>query len=364
MKTMQVTVKTLFTRYAYPATLLAAAAAEAFTILARAREPLPLIVGAGVIAACLAAIKYPRTGLLIICALKILGDIYPSLNALGTTVYFSVLAVGFLWAYRPLWVAAGATVACIAGSAVDVLRNGTGAEEIPFIVAAYAVPSLLGLLVLTLRDRIAAERVAGEKRLLEYQQSLAAEMHDSVTHLLVQIKLLAETEQLTDAARPQFQAVSRLAGQALSELRDLTNRVRSGAAPAASASLAATLSELGASSAEVGLILKTELLGDPAKIPAEVQSQLRIICTELTTNMLKHADRSAPASLVIKVGERQVRIFSANTVPPAAAPDATYPSSHQGVGNLRARVEKMGGTFTASVNDGTWTATATIPLSC
>ena len=89
-------------------------------------------------------------------------------------------------------------------------------------------------------------------------------------------------------------------------------------------------------------------------------SILSRVLREMAANIIRHGDPKKPASLFISHNQQHIQLLSANSVRESRT--APLPSSGMGVLGMQERLAALGGTLTASNEDGTWLVSAIIPI--
>lgn len=231
-----------------------------------------------------------------------------------------------------------------------------------------AIAVLAGLYVMARRElhhraERAERELHTEQARADERTSLAAEMHDVVTHrlnLMVlhagALKVAAKDDDVRTAA-DEF----RTAGcQALAELRDMVAVLRSGRTARIPDVLPDRLANLVADSAATGLEVTLTEHGDADIISPAVRRTMYRVVQESLTNVHKHAP-GAHTEITIHCGPSSVRAVIRNTAP-SSTPDNALARTGSGLSGLRGRVEMVGGTLTAGpTDDGGFEVDAVLP---
>jgi PAS domain S-box-containing protein len=198
--------------------------------------------------------------------------------------------------------------------------------------------------------RQAAELAAGEER-----AHLARELHDSVTQALFSMTLQARSLELLLARDPSLLArklgeLRELQRDALAEMRALIFELRPGNLAEAGVVEALRTHAAGVSG-RLGLPIVVE--SDLPERPAiEIEEALYRIAQEALHNIVKHAGaREARVELVRLGPDVRLRVTDdGHGFDPDAVPDG-----HLGLAGMRARAERLGGTFgvTSGIGSGT-----------
>ncbi|MFD8201967.1 sensor histidine kinase [Streptomyces sp. NPDC003470] len=191
------------------------------------------------------------------------------------------------------------------------------------------------------------------------------DLHDVMGRNLAVIALKSELAvQLSRRGRPeaveQMIEVQRIAQESQREVRDVVRGYREADLEV---ELAGARGVLGAAG------ISCEVRGDPAGLPAEVQSALGWVVREATTNVLRHGD-AGKCAVVVRLSEGHVVLTVENdgvTEPAGAdspgAPGGAAASDGSGLAGLRERLSAVGGTLEAGpVGGGVFRLTAEVPL--
>ena len=199
--------------------------------------------------------------------------------------------------------------------------------------------------------RQAGELAAGEER-----AHLARELHDSVTQALFSMTLVARSVEMLlekdpDTARTHLTQLRELQREALAEMRALIFELRpgnleqDGLVRAVKTHSAALQGRLG-----LPVVVESDL---ETRLPLAAEEVLYRIAQEALHNVVKHA-----AARQVRVDIRQyeggVRLRVKDDGKGFDA--ATVPDGHLGLAGMRARTERVGGSFTCVSEPGSGTA--------
>jgi signal transduction histidine kinase len=223
-----------------------------------------------------------------------------------------------------------------------VTDRGLGWLGVVPVAAWVVVPGALGH-GLRLREQTArqarAEAIAGERL------RVAQEVHDVVGHGLAAIKLQADValhmlHRRPGQAQVALTAISETSEQALAELRATLAEVRGHDLHAG----LARLDDLRRRMADAGVAVRVHVTGDhvPA-VPAAVDLAGYRIVQESLTNVLRHG-HCEKAEILIGYAGDSLTITVAN---PLDGDAGALPGVGSGIAGMRARVESLGGEFTA-----------------
>ncbi|MYR45739.1 sensor histidine kinase [Streptomyces sp. SID5910] len=186
------------------------------------------------------------------------------------------------------------------------------------------------------------------------------DLHDVMGRNLAVIALKSELAvQLSRRGRPeaveQMIEVQRIAQESQREVRDVVRGYREADLEA---ELAGARGVLGAAG------IDCEVRGDPAGLPAEVQSALGWVVREATTNVLRHGD-AGTCAVVVRLSEGRVVLTVENDGVPetAGTPAGAGASDGSGLAGLRERLAAVDGTLEAGpAGGGVFRLTAEVPL--
>ena len=213
-------------------------------------------------------------------------------------------------------------------------------EEERSLVATFAKHAALALENARLRDQ------SGRMAVLEERERLSRELHDSVTQSLYSLTLFAETGRRQaekgdlKAAKEHLEMVGGTAQQTLKEMRLMLHELRP-AALEVEGLVAALRRRLDAVEERAGIKTTLEVNGQPG-IDEDTETQLFLIAQEALNNALRHAKaRHVSVQLECPDGhELHLRIID-----DGRGFDPTHPSNGIGLGNMRRRAEKLGGSL-------------------
>jgi signal transduction histidine kinase len=208
--------------------------------------------------------------------------------------------------------------------------------------------------------RQAADLAAAEER-----AHLARELHDSVTQALFSMTLVTRSIELLldrdlDAARGRLGTLGELQKDALAEMRALIFELR----PASLENeglVQALRTHCAAVEGRLGLPIVIEADDEVERLPPDVEAALFRVAQEALTNIVKHA----AAKHVHIALERTPTTARLTVEDDGVGVDVTsVPEGHLGLVGMRARAEKLGGTFdVASVPGRGTTIRVDIPLA-
>ncbi|MFE0804055.1 sensor histidine kinase [Streptomyces sp. NPDC058812] len=182
------------------------------------------------------------------------------------------------------------------------------------------------------------------------------DLHDVMGRNLAVIALKSELAvQLSRRGRPeaveQMIEVQRIAQESQREVRDVVRGYREVALEVELAGARGVLSAAG---------IVSEVTGETAGLPAEVQSALGWVVREATTNVLRHGN-AEKCAVTVRISEGRVVLTVENDGVAEAAGEE--PSGGSGLAGLRERLSAVDGTLDAGrVGKGVFRLTAQVPL--
>ncbi|PRY00946.1 sensor histidine kinase [Allonocardiopsis opalescens] len=227
--------------------------------------------------------------------------------------------------------------------------------------AARLAPRFLGP---TAADRLAAAQARADN--LTERNRLAAELHDSIGHVLSVVALQAgAAARVIDRdpafARGALETIAEQARTATAELDHMLGLLREERAAAAPQRTLADLPRLVAAARTAGADLRLRQTGTLDALPEVLSRELYRICQEGVTNALRHGGENVPVTVDLRVEEERVRLVMTNPADPARPGRSTRPGGGRGLRGMRERVELLGGELTAGAVDGVWRLAAAIP---
>jgi len=214
---------------------------------------------------------------------------------------------------------------------------------------------------------------ATEQRLSEVRDEIAKEMHDlvaySMSQTVLRARLAAENPSYPQEARNDFSALAGTGADALHELRILLYALRKGTKYSSPPALEASMPPRQSIEASMRLVaqdlhdagFQIEChIADNVNLSRGQISILSRVLREMAANIIRHGDPKKPASLFISQNQQHIQLLSANSVRESRT--APLPSSGMGVLGMQERLAALGGTLTASNEDGTWLVSAIIPI--
>jgi signal transduction histidine kinase len=198
---------------------------------------------------------------------------------------------------------------------------------------------------------------------------IARELHDVVAHSMATINvqagvaahLLREQPDQTAKAMDALESVRTTSKEALRELREILNLLRStdDKEPTAPVPRLSQLDDLVAASARAGLPISVEVSGTARQLPAAIDLAAYRVVQESLTNTLRHA---GPARATVRLGYEPdalvLEVTDDGQAQPGAGGRADGPEAGAGVtgGNglrgMRERAEAVGGRLEAGPGEG------------
>lgn len=211
-------------------------------------------------------------------------------------------------------------------------------------------------------DRIAALQAQAEQ--LAERHRLARELHDSLGHALTVTTLQAAAAGRVLDTDPEFarralRTVEDTGRAAMADLDHVIGLLRDGDTSAAGFHRSlGDLDQLIGESRAVGVMVATEVTGDPGDVPLATSREAYRIVQEGLTNVLRHAG-PVPVSLRVAIDAAGVAVQLANPLP--AGRSSVAGSGGRGLTGMRERVSSLRGRFSAGPADGEWRVQAYLP---
>ena len=209
------------------------------------------------------------------------------------------------------------------------------------------------------------EREEHARRAAEEEQTrIARELHDIITHnVSVMTVQAAAARDVFDTqpsrAREALGSIESSGREALTELRRLLGRVRTGDGSLTPLPGLARLDDLISQVRSAGLDVELNVEGEPQELPAGVDLSAYRIVQEALTNTLKHAQASRATVLVKYAGDA----VEVEVVDDGRGPSANGSERGQGIIGMRERAALFGGRLRAGPAPGRgFSVKARIPL--
>ncbi|MET9429893.1 histidine kinase [Streptomyces sp. NPDC003036] len=204
------------------------------------------------------------------------------------------------------------------------------------------------------------QHLAAERARLTERAAIAADMHDSLGHVLSLVALRAGALELSPTLTPRDREdvaeLRRTISDAVDHLRETVTVLRSD--PRAGA--ADTVEELLGRAVASGVPVRWERSGPPpARSPLVERAVYRVV-QEALTNATKHAPGSAVRVTIAHTGDT-TRVRVVNAEPPAGPTPHDAVGGTHGLAGLRERVTVLGGTLRAGPYEGGFEVAATLP---
>lgn len=342
-------------------------------LLQGVRSTWDLIAAALLTAGAVAFAFWPRPGGWVFLGLAVFFVASPIANV-GMLIYMSPLVM-FAWGLHKWWI-----------DSLIGFASLLGAFWIGFLGRAERLPGILMLALLVAAGFVAGywlrryvderdaalnqlweEKLRAAEETRQFRNSLAVQLHDSLAGTLSVVASLSEIISTELPPESPLRSRAELLGtqtrNALGELRDVIQILdyRHGTAPT-QLDLGKLIEASQAITAGAGLTLELEY--DPEELralPLQTQELLETVLRETTTNLVKYAAPSEPATLSITSAEGVVEFMAKN--PYADSLEDAVMSSGMGLRLLRDRVEAAGGALDVWSGNGWWYVNAEIPIN-
>ncbi|RNL80597.1 sensor histidine kinase [Halostreptopolyspora alba] len=248
------------------------------------------------------------------------------------------------------WIGPLAGVAVLVALVYVVAALGAGAARL--------APLFLGP---SAADRLAAAQAHAAE--LTERNRIAAELHDSIGHVLSVVALQAGAatrviDHDPEFARTALEEIAEQARTATAELDHVLGALRQEETATAPQRTLDDLAELVAAARAAGADVRVDQTGELGSVPGVLSRELYRICQEAITNALRHGGAGATISVELHATRERVLLRVSN---PAPAHRATRSRGGRGMRSMRERVRLLGGEMEARAHDGEWRLTVTIP---
>ncbi|BCJ28439.1 histidine kinase [Actinocatenispora sera] len=329
---------------------------DAWALLAVALQCLPLI----------SRRRWPVVSLALVCAGFALDQLRGYHTVAGTALPFALIGVGAaLDRFRRTTVLVCSAAFVVLAAALD--RVGAGETVTEFVAFYLALALCWGigawwrasrLAETERRDRIAAATRAAERT------RIARELHDVVTHHVTAMVVQAEAARYLTAVPERLDetlgAVTDTGRRAITDLRHLLDLLEPEHDAEARTPTLGRLRTLVEQTRQAGQPVEFDEAGAPAESTGSADLVAYRVVQEALTNALKYAHGSRTA-VRVHYGEREISVQVATHGPgadrtptgrPSGAPAAFPAGGGRGLAGLRARVDVLGGEFSAGPQPG------------
>lgn len=211
------------------------------------------------------------------------------------------------------------------------------------------------------------QHLAEERARLTERAAIAADMHDSLGHVLSLVALRAGALELSPTLTPQdredLAELRRTISDAVEQLRETVTVLRADPHAGADSAVADTVEELLGRAVASGVPVRWERSGLPPERSPLVERAVYRVVQEALTNATKHAPGSAVRVGIAHTGDTtRVRVVNSPPTPgrtPGGQPVAA--GGNHGLAGLRERVTVLGGALRAGPYEGGFEVTATLP---
>lgn len=298
------------------------------------RAPVPVLVGTAV-----AALAYYVAG----------GPPGPE------PVPFVVALYGVAWAgYRRITILAVpvAVLAVVVADQWMARVSGAPAEGGDLVAVAAVLVAAVALGELA-RARDGQRRALREQAAAEERLRIARELHDTLAHQLTVISVqaagaLRRRETRPELAYPTLETIRRVAGEALTELRQVLGVLRAGPEPAlppADKSPVRGLAGVRGLAAQAGVEASVTIAGEAAPLPSTVEHVAYRVIQEALTNVARHSGTTqAEVRLTYGRDDLLVEVLDRGR--------GGDPAGGFGLAGMRERVGELGGELAAGPRSG------------
>ncbi|MEU5579203.1 histidine kinase [Streptomyces huasconensis] len=313
------------------------------------------------------------------CAVGLAGSESPAnVYALTLACMSFLLGARTATARVPLLVLAGCLTADLA--VLAVLRSPAvwWFYAMTMLPAALLLPWLAGRYWRTRRELVEGgwqlarsleerQHLAAERARLAERAAIAADMHDSLGHVLSLVALRAGALELSPTLTPQDRddvaELRRSVSDAVDQLRETVTVLRADPRPGADSAATDTVEELLGRAVASGVPVRWERGGPPPTRSPLVERAVYRVIQEALTNATKHAPGST-VHVTITHAADATRVWVVNTPSKSGCsqepPPLTSGGNH-GLAGLRERVTVLGGTLRAGPYEEGFEVTAVLP---
>lgn len=257
------------------------------------------------------------------------------------------------------------------------IQDLDGPDQITTVLFLLAVVALVWLIAI-LESRANLRLVVAEQDRLDALQqqrhALARELHDTVAQTSTLIVLQAEIAKgvpgLPPAAVGHLDQIEALGRESVKDLRGLLKALRrleddpvGDLALHRGTTVADAVTTQRTRLEQAGFAMEAEV-EVPEGLAPSLQRTVAALLQESVSNVIKYADPAEPCQIRILTIRGQLDLSVTNRVGQRPAKAVARRGAGTGLGLIgtRERVEALDGTFSASVHDGRWTSSASLPL--
>ncbi len=313
------------------------------------------------------------------CAVGLAGSESPAnVYALTLACMSFLLGARTATARVPLLVLAGCLTADLA--VLAVLRSPAvwWFYAMTMLPAALLLPWLAGRYWRTRRELVEGgwqlarsleerQHLAAERARLAERAAIAADMHDSLGHVLSLVALRARALELSPTLTPQDRddvaELRRSVSDAVDQLRETVTVLRADPRPGADSAATDTVEELLGRAVASGVPVRWERGGPPPTRSPLVERAVYRVIQEALTNATKHAPGSTVHVTITHAADAtRVRVVNAPSES-VCSPGALLLTSggNHGLAGLRERVTVLGGTLRAGPYEDGFDVAAVLP---
>lgn len=333
-------------------------------------EPFEILLTLALVMCVSVVFTWPRSSWAAACGLFVSATLLPDY---GLTAYiFIILLMAAAVAY------AGHVAHSVIGSALVVYA---GSINVP--AGIHLPKDLVATLVwavgvaLAIFSGYALGKGAAQRELLLRQwreddkrrrRVLAQSLHDSVAQSLTSAVMRAEALQLAGnvdaASKTELEAIADDARASMAEVRRLVRTLDIDSAesrPAESTALTTQLADAARYLGSHGFQVEFTPAGSPSRVRPELLLMVHHVLRELTTNIIKYADRDAPVTITASDQPEGVTVTLTNTA--AAAPRTVAMHTGLGLDSATALAASAGARLSVSTDAQRWSTHLRLPAS-
>jgi signal transduction histidine kinase len=330
----------------------------------RGRAPIAVLIVSGAATIGFATLVEPAWTYAVAAVIAL----FTAVKAGRRAVAVPIAIAGYLAYLAVMWFFADALglPAAVRPEVRDSVLTAVGLAMTVFVGnAARARSAYLAEMSKAKAERARAKEEQERRQASDERLRIARELHDVLGHHLSLINVQAGVglhlmDNRPEQAREALAAIKTASAEALREVRAVLGVLRpeEEAAPRQPALGLDRLTDL---TADAGLPVTTETVGQRRDLPAEVDRAAYRIVQEALTNIRRHADTGVAATVSVTYAETELRLSVQNDGPPAEdEPDGDDNGS--GIAGMRARAASLGGTLEAGpLPGGGYLVSAVLP---
>jgi len=246
------------------------------------------------------------------------------------------------------------------------IRNGLPWGTVAYFLVANVLTTLTVFAVTQLADLVRqlheARQDVADLAVEQERTRFSRDLHDLLGYSLSAITLKGElayrlVQVDPDATQANLEAILGVSRQALSDVRSVARSYRD-------LSLAAQTTAASAMLESAGIVVKLSI--QDARLPRDIDTALATVVREGVTNMLRHSKAERCWITFTRTSDKAALLLANDGLSREFAdshPDDVHGDGIGGVGNLRSRLQSVGGTLRATIDEeGRFRLEARVPV--